>query len=43
MVMVREWMSHRKTPNKISVKNLIKLTENVYGHDTFKKFFTEVK
>ena len=38
---VREWMRQRQTPDKISVKDLIKLTKNAYGNEAFEKFFTE--
>ena len=40
---VRQWVSQRETPNKISVGNVIKLTEGEYGYDAYAKFFQEVK
>ena len=37
---VRQWMNQQgKTPEKISVKDLIKLTKGAYGNETFEKFF----
>ena len=36
---VRQWMETRKTPEKITISGIIKLTEGAYGHEAFKKFF----
>ena len=36
---VRTWMEQRKTPESISIKDIIKLTEGSYGAREFKEFF----
>jgi len=36
-------MEQRKTPEKVAVKDIIKLTAGAYGADVFKAFFTEAK
>ena len=40
---VRSWMGQRQTPEKITVKGIIKITDGAYGQESFKKFFTEAK
>ncbi|MDE2098436.1 MAG: hypothetical protein KGL39_14380 [Patescibacteria group bacterium] len=36
---VRAWMEQRKTPEKVTVSKIIKLTEGAYGAEKFKEFF----
>ena len=37
---VRNWMEQRKTPEKITVRKIIELTNGAYGAETFKEFFS---
>jgi hypothetical protein len=39
---VRAWMEQRKTPDKITVKGIIELTEGAYGAEAFRGFFEKV-
>ena len=35
----REWMEQRETPEKITVKGIIDITQGAYGSESFKAFF----
>jgi hypothetical protein len=34
-------MAQHKTPERLSVRRIVKLTEGAYGAEIFKKFFSE--
>ncbi len=40
---VRQWMEQHKTPDQITVKEIIELTKNAYGNKEFAGFFTSRK
>jgi predicted acyltransferase (DUF342 family) len=39
---VRAWMEQRETPESITVRDIIKLTQGAYGADAFRGFFEKV-
>lgn len=38
---VKDFVKNRNIPDKVSVKDVIKMTKGHYGHDSFREFFSE--
>ena len=37
---VKDFVDNKQLPEKLSIKQVIKLTVNNYGHDSFKRFYS---